>query len=488
MVRRNDIILFVAGLALGLSQFLMIREFVTVLYGEEVVIVLVTTAFFFGISVGYYLSLKLSPKVFKMLFTLSAFLNLTFPISYRYLAVWLNEFESNGIWLILMLFFYALSLSSIFSIFLPKLIEEGGGSVKALKRYYTIELAGFITAFIVIGISWNHESTFLLPFYWSLIFVLLASTVETKAVVVTYLLAMFGTVHFLADNNISSAVRVYKQKHHLKNPSVVYSINSPYQRVEVVEYPRGNFRLYLDGLLNLDSKGLEDLNYFIAKLPAILIKPDRTLIVGNGTLSSVKKVYPYSKELISVELDSGVVKAGKLFYTTPASLIPYKNWTLFMDDGKQFIRKSKKKFDLVIMDIPSPLTIQEAYLHTKEFYSMVRDKMSSNGVIAVQLSGKLQKNDRTPARVTAALSEAFDDVMVIYSKRADRGFAYASRKLPFTKKELIEVSRNYDKKVTVITSNRLGRYLKRAVPFSVDRMDIVLRRGLERFMGRYFDK
>ena len=44
---------------------------------------------------------------------------------------------------------------------------------------------------------------------------------------------------------------------------------------------------YLDGLLNLNASDLEDLNYYIAEIPATLIKPEKTLIIGNGTLSSI---------------------------------------------------------------------------------------------------------------------------------------------------------------------------------------------------------
>jgi predicted membrane-bound spermidine synthase len=46
-------------------------------------------------------------------------------------------------------------------------------------------------------------------------------------------------------------------------------------------------------------------------------------------------------------------------------------------------------FDLIIMDIPSPLSIQEAILHTKEFYKLAKLRLTEKGVIAVKLSGPL---------------------------------------------------------------------------------------------------
>ena len=59
-ILREPVLLFLVGVCLSISQFVMIRDFVTILYGEEVVIILVTAAFFLGLSIGYFLSLKFS--------------------------------------------------------------------------------------------------------------------------------------------------------------------------------------------------------------------------------------------------------------------------------------------------------------------------------------------------------------------------------------------------------------------------------------------
>ena len=63
-ILREPVLLFLVGACLSISQFVMIRDFVTILYGEEVVIILVTAAFFLGLSIGYFLSLKFSENFF----------------------------------------------------------------------------------------------------------------------------------------------------------------------------------------------------------------------------------------------------------------------------------------------------------------------------------------------------------------------------------------------------------------------------------------
>ena len=257
--------------------------------------------------------------------------------------------------------------------------------------------------------------------------------------------------------------------------------------MEVVEDEKGERFLYLDGLQNLNSGDLEILNHYIATVPASLIQPEQTLLIGNGTLSSVSKVYPFSGHVYSVELDAGVLQAGKRFFTREETLSDLTHWSLFVDDGKHFLQTTSDRFDLIIMDIPSPLTIQEGSLHTVEFYQLARERMGPEGVIAVQLSGRLRRNNRTPAQVTAALARVFREVVVVDSRKADRSFAYASDHLPFNIHDLESAIKSYESSVEIISPEKIGSYLEKAKPLSLDNLDLVFRRGWERFLDRYFD-
>ncbi len=480
---KNHLLLFLIGVALSISQFIMIRDFVSILYGEEVVIVLVTASFFLGLSAGYLLALKLSRHFFQLLLIGSIFLHLSFPFSYRYLAAWFSAADFDGYWFLALLFFYALLFNTIFATFLPRLVslteDSGKTETERMRVYYSLELLGFMSGFIIVAISWNQPFSFLLVPYWLILGLVLYLVLGRPVLTACYaVLALIAIINLNTVDYHSTAL-LYQYKHHISGAKVLYSVNSPYQKVEVIENKRGKKYLYLDGLQNLNSTDLEALNFYIAQVPAELIKPNKTLLIGNGTLSSVPKVYPHSGEVTSVELDASVLEAGKRHFTPMETLEGFDNWQLHVDDGKHFLRKSNELYDLIVVDVPSPLTIQEAYLHSKEFYQLVKQKLSKKGVLSVQLSGPLQKNNRTPARVTAALQEVFAEVLVIHSKRADRGFAFASRALPFTGEQVRQQARSYETNIKVIPPSDLARYLKKAVPLSVNSMDIVLRRGWE---------
>lgn len=490
-ILREPVLLFLVGACLSIAQFVMIRDFVTILYGEEVVIILVTAAFFLGLSFGYFLSLKFSEKFFEKSFLTIAFLHLTFPFSYRMFAVAIAKSDLHGYWYVALMFVYALIFSSIFAVFLPRLINKKisnpDTAIQKMKVLYSLELAGFAAGFIIVGLSWNKGVDFIIPIYWALLAVVIQLALQKKSWTVAFVLLAFIAGSSIEQIDRRTTALLYENKHSLDNASTLLSINSAYQKVEVMEDGDGERYLYLDGLLNLNASDLEDLNYYIAEIPAKLIQPEKTLIIGNGTLSSVSKVYPHSQFVQSVELDAGVLLAGQLFFTPKEELSELDRWNLIIDDGKHFLKTTEEKFDLIIMDIPSPLTIQEAILHTVEFYQLAQSKMTEQGVIAVQLSGPLQHNNRTPARVVAALSKAFKQVMVINSDKADRSFAFASQHLPFTGKDMRLATSEYEKGLEIITPDDISFYLSEAIPLALDNLDLVLRRGWERFADRYFD-
>ena len=145
------------GACLSISHFVIVRDFVTIFYGEEVVIILITAAFFMGLSVGYFLSLKFSDKFFHNSFFALVFFHLTFPFSYRMLAAEIARLHFHGYIYVVLMFVYALIFSSILAVFLPRLVDEKSSdkefAIQKMKVLYSIELIGFAGGFAIVGMS-----------------------------------------------------------------------------------------------------------------------------------------------------------------------------------------------------------------------------------------------------------------------------------------------------------------------------------------------
>jgi len=84
---------------------------------------------------------------------------------------------------------------------------------------------------------------------------------------------------------------------------------------------------------------------------------------------------------------------------------------------------------------------------------------------------------------------AFKEVMVLDSEEGDRSFAYASDKLPFTVADVRRIAASFEDEdsLKIIPPGDIPFYLVKAEALQIDTLDLVLRRGWERFMGRYFE-
>jgi len=487
--RREAAALGLAGYCFGGGQQVLLREFSSLLYGEEVVLLLVATTALAAASLGYRLGERLGARALVGLLLACAALQLLSPGLPRLAVAGLCLARGGtGPELLLVLVVFAFVAAAPFAALLPALLrrrEAAGERLAALRRGYSAELLGFTIGTATAtalgelpGLRLGLHALALL----GLLQLVLARPRWTGACGVAALLclALHGP---LAQ---AGADAVYRHEHRIADATVLWSVDSAYQRVEVVQAPGRGTMLYLDGLRDLDARDLAVLNHYLARVPARLLRPARALLLGNGTLSLVPELAALSGSLLTVEIDPAVVDAGVRFFTPAAPLARLDNWGLIEADGKAFLAATAQRFDLIAVDLPSPLTLGEAYLHTREFYALCRSRLRPGGVLAVQLSGGLGDGARTPARLVAGLRASFPDVMVLDSALADRAFAYASDALPFDAAALQAAAAEGERGLTVLRGAALAERVAGALPLTLDDLDLVLRRGAERLRARHF--
>jgi spermidine synthase len=68
---------------------------------------------------------------------------------------------------------------------------------------------------------------------------------------------------------------------------------------------------------------------------------------------------------------------------------------LFIQDGAELIRESPRTYDAVVVDIEEPTVIHSSPLYTREYFEIIRRKLSPKGLLALWLIGQ----DRKTAKV-----------------------------------------------------------------------------------------
>ncbi len=162
---------------------------------------------------------------------------------------------------------------------------------------------------------------------------------------------------------------------------IAFDRSTPYGRVTVTENA-GQLNFYENGLL-LFSSGNEILNEELVHFAMVQnAHPDKVLLIGGGISGSIQEILKYHPSRIDYsELNPAVIEAGKTFASLPES----KAVHVFTGDARIQIKKSIVKYDVAIISLPEPSTLQINRFYTQEFFEELKGKMECGGVVSLSL-------------------------------------------------------------------------------------------------------
>ncbi|MEM2237699.1 MAG: fused MFS/spermidine synthase [Candidatus Caldarchaeum sp.] len=172
---------------------------------------------------------------------------------------------------------------------------------------------------------------------------------------------------------------------------VVYAKETLYNSLAVVRQ-EDVLTLYLNGLPH-SAMSLQDpyvllfpyTRFFELGL-ALTPEPSKTLFIGGGGFSGPKyflKNYPGLKVDV-VELDPDVVDTARKFFRLPDD----ERLRVFVEDGRSFLQHAESTYDVVVLDAYAK-TYVPFHLMTVEFYSILKSRMSEEGVLISNLIASL---------------------------------------------------------------------------------------------------
>lgn len=153
----------------------------------------------------------------------------------------------------------------------------------------------------------------------------------------------------LQTDNIKLSIKV---KEHL------YTGKSPYQQIDIFESEEMGIFLIIDGIVMLTSKDEFIYHDMIVHVP-LATNPSikKALVIGGGDGGTVRELtrYPSIEKIHMVEIDEMVVAAAKKFLPLTAGRLDDPRVSLYFEDGAEFLRNSKEKYDLIIVDSTDPI-------------------------------------------------------------------------------------------------------------------------------------
>ncbi|MGQ0734472.1 MAG: fused MFS/spermidine synthase [Acidobacteriota bacterium] len=153
---------------------------------------------------------------------------------------------------------------------------------------------------------------------------------------------------------------------------------------EVGEVARPQRVMYLDGMHQAsDFPNMAFVHQRIGALPMLLHpEPRDALVVGLGGGATAGAVAQYLQVSVDVvELSRAVVGGARFFNHINFDLLTRPTVTLRVDDGRNYLLTTPKRYDVVTADIILPRHAGAGALYSREYFELVRHVLKDGGLV-----------------------------------------------------------------------------------------------------------
>ncbi len=168
---------------------------------------------------------------------------------------------------------------------------------------------------------------------------------------------------------------------------MLYEVQTEHQHLVLFEHPFFGKMLMLDGATQVTSKDEFIYHEMMTHVPIFAHgKAREVLIVGGGDCGIAEEVLKHKsvERLTQVEIDASVVEFSKEHFpefTKP--VLTNKRFDLVIDDGMNYVAKTERRFDVIIVDSTDPQGPGKV-LFSEKFYAACKRCMTKGGVMVTQ--------------------------------------------------------------------------------------------------------
>ena len=413
---------FMLGSTSIIAQLILLREFLTVFNGNELVIGLVLANWMVLTGIGAYIgqqSLKagraypfllsgllfLSVLPFITAFLINYLKNIVFPIG-ALISVFQIFFAS-----MLLLMPFCLLSGFLFTSITKSYSEISNcnetGSVYGYESVGSMA-GGLICGLLFIFVFSSIESLLVLAIVNGLVLFLIRLKRSSRKLVRIPLIIVipgFLLLLFQPEKRIRSLV--------YPNQEIEVSKDSPQGNI-VITRRKNLWSVYNNNTLLFDSENFmmnEEAVHF-----AMLQHPDpkNVLLVSGGLSGQVAELKKYGNISIDYVEDNRWLMA--LMKDTLKKMTDERLNT-YVTDPLRFIRTTQKMYDVVILNLPGPSTLQANRYYTIEFFRLIKQKLSSGAVLSfgLQAPPNYLNSEAVDLNSTlfATLKRVFQNVIII---------------------------------------------------------------------------
>jgi len=180
---------------------------------------------------------------------------------------------------------------------------------------------------------------------------------------------------------------------HLYFDQVIYSTQTPYQKIVVTKSALNqDQRLYIDGHIQFSTR--DEYRYHESLVhPLMSINGSRknVLVLGGGDGLAIRELLKYNdiERIDLVDIDPEMIRIGRelpILQRLNLKSLSSDRVTTYAEDAFSFINQPGILYDRVIIDMPDPHNEAINKLYSREFYTMIKRRMTPEGILVTQSS------------------------------------------------------------------------------------------------------
>lgn len=418
-------------IALGFSalvtQVILLREFLSIFNGNELVIGIILTNWMILTGIGSFLG-KISPKIgHQKRFTFYSLLLLgILPLFTVFFLNFLKNivFDTGSLVSVIQIFYSSFILlipfcllSGFLFTYLSFVFSEKR-KANLISHIYSLEALGSILGglifsfFLVFFLKTMKILTILLTIN---LFIAVISSWPFKKrlskVWILFISVFILSFLYLYDFDAFTKKSLYKDQY------LIYLKDTPYGNLAITK-TGDQLNFYENNILMFSTLNTvsneEAVHYALVQHS----HPKNILLVSGGISGITNEILKYDVDQIDyVELNPWILKIGKNY----TEALDNQKIRIFNKDARIFIRNTTNLYDVAIIALPEPGTAQLNRFYTLEFFKELKEKLTGDAVVSLSLPSTENYISKEAGLVNSiiynTLKEVFTNVIVIPGER-----------------------------------------------------------------------
>jgi predicted membrane-bound spermidine synthase len=124
--------------------------------------------------------------------------------------------------------------------------------------------------------------------------------------------------------------------------------------------------------------------------------PESALVICFGMGTTFRSLMSWDIDVTAVELVPSVRDAFPYYFDDAEVLTKDPRGEIVIDDGRRYLQRTDKRFDVITIDPPPPVQAAgSSLLYSTEFYRLIKSRLNSGGVVQQWYPGATYFQDRT---------------------------------------------------------------------------------------------